>query len=265
MEPDFTPRGNMNSIKMNKIWGPWATLGWGLLIFIVWSLAQAVPLMVAVFSHLLQNGGKGAASLITSLTKNGCVISLSISFGSMVAFGLLWLIIVFRKGAKLPEYLGFYPLKIKTLLWVAGIAAGFWLASDLLTYFLGKDIVDTFEIESYSTRGNLALLILGMNLMGPLFEEIYFRGFLFEGLRNSRLGNVGTVLLVTVAWASLHIQYDAYEVAIVFVSGLAMAYLRLKTSSLWSSIFFHLLMNFWSTIETVLYFHGFMFLHLSKA
>lgn len=253
----------MNSDKKN-IWGPWATAGWGILIFITWSVAQGIPLLTVWALRLYQNGGKEAGELLKSLAENGQVLSMGVIFGSLVAFGFLWLIIRLGKKAKLTEYLGFHPLKTKTLLWVLGISALFCLAIDLLTYSLGKDIVNQFEIEVYSTYGNLALLILGINLVGPLFEEIYFRGFLFEGLRNSRLGNIGAALLTAAAWAGLHAQYNVYEISTLFVAGLLLAYLRLKTGSLWGCILFHLLNNSWSTAETVLYFHGFTFFHLSK-
>lgn len=203
--------------------------------------------------------------LLETVAKSGSALSLSICFGGLVAFGLIWLIIIGKKGAKLPEYLGFHPLKIKTLLGVLGISAGFCLASDLLSYFLGKDIIAKFMVDCYSTRGNLALLILGILLIGPLFEEIFFRGFLFEGFRKSKLGNVGTVLLTTLAWAILHLQYDLYQISIVFAGGLVLGTLRLKTGSLWSSILMHMVMNCWGIIEVILYFHGFTFLYLSKS
>jgi membrane protease YdiL (CAAX protease family) len=256
---------NPQTSPRNNIWGPWATVGWGILIFIVWCVAQGIPLLMVWALRLHQDGGKEAMSLLESLEEDGDVIGMTTIFGGLIAFGGLWLIIWLRKGAKLPEYLGFHPLKMKTILGVLGISAALCLATDLLTYSLGRDIVPQFMINVGSTCTRPALLILGINLLGPLFEEIYFRGFLFEGLRNSRLGNVGAALLVTLAWASLHIQYDTYEVATVFVGGLLLAYLRLKTGSLWSCILCHLLTNIWATAEAVLYFHGFSILHLSKA
>jgi len=182
----------------------------------------------------------------------------------LAAFGLIWLVILLKKGSKLPEYLGLHPLKWKTALGILGISALFFLASDILTYILGRDIVPQFEIQICSTCGSPVLVVLGVVLVGPLFEEIYFRGFLFEGFRNSRLGNVGAGLLTTAAWACLHFQYDFYQVATVFAGGLVLALIRVKTGSLRGCILFHVLMNGWSTVETILFFHGWAFLHLTK-
>lgn len=248
-----------------EIWGPWATAGLGFFVLIAWCVAQAIPFLVVWGLRLHDNGGKQAASLLKSLQENGDVIAMAATFGSLVGFGALWLAVWLRRGAKLPEYVGLQPFKMKSLPGILGISVAFFLASDLLSYSLGKDLVPQFMVDVCSTCTTPILLILGMVLLGPSFEEFFFRGFLLEGLRNSKLGNVGAVLLVTAAWACLHTQYDLYGVATVFASGLLIAYFRLRTGSLWSSILIHLLMNAWATVEAVLYFHGFTIFHLSKA
>jgi len=42
-----------------------------------------------------------------------------------------------------------------------------------------------------------------------LFEELFFRGFLFRGLSSSFMGPVGAVLVTSALWALIHTQYDA--------------------------------------------------------
>jgi membrane protease YdiL (CAAX protease family) len=253
----------MDSVQ-KKIWSPWATAGWGLLIFIVWTISQTIPFFFASALLRQQNGGKEFSEQLKALTGNSHVLALAVLIGALVAFGFIWLIIFARRGAKFPEYLGLHPLKWKTALGVQGFALLFCLASDLLTYSLGRDIVPQFQLDFYPTSGSPALLILGVCLVGPLFEEIYFRGFIFEGLRNSKLGNVGAALLTTAAWAGLHTQYNVYEITTLFAGGLVLAYLRVVTGTLWSCVLFHIVTNTWSTVETVLFFHGMAFLHLSK-
>lgn len=176
----------------------------------------------------------------------------------------MWFFIRIIKGAEFDEYLALHLVKWKTLLWALGLMIAFILASDLLTYSLGKDIVPQFIIKAYSTCDYPDLLCLGIIFFGPLIEELFFRGFLFEGFRNSKLGNRGAALLTAAAWAGLHLQYDFYGVATIFVGGLILAWFRLKTGSLLSCILCHFLMNAWAMGETVLYFNGFTFFHLSK-
>jgi membrane protease YdiL (CAAX protease family) len=67
----------------------------------------------------------------------------------------------------------------------------------------------------------------------------------------SRLGAVGAVGLTSLVWALIHVQYDAYGIATIFVTGLLLGYVRLKTGSLYATIFLHGLMNLVATLEVV--------------
>jgi len=49
-------------------------------------------------------------------------------------------------------------------------------------------------------------------------EEILFRGFLYRGLSESRIGVVGTIILTSVTWALMHVgarhgRHDRYRAA----------------------------------------------------
>jgi len=253
----------LNAIKKG-IWGPWATIGWGFLIFIVWNVFQAVPILVIWISYLCQNGGKDASILLKSLTENGNVLVSSAVLGGLIGIGLVFLIIWIRKGTNLPQYLALQPLKWKDILLTLGVSIPFFLGSDLLNDFLGKDIVLKWMIKTYSTCDSPFLLVLGIVFLGPLFEEFFFRGFLFEGLRNSKLGNIWAALLISAIWAFLHLQYDFYTVAIIFLEGLLLSWLRMKTGTLWSCILSHILNNTYSTVEIILYLKGYTLFHVSK-
>jgi membrane protease YdiL (CAAX protease family) len=86
----------------------------------------------------------------------------------------------------------------------------------------------------------------------PVSEESLFRGFLFEGIRHSRVGAYGAVLLTAVLWSLIHIQYDWYGVATIFISGLLLGLVRLKTESVWATSCLHGLMNLIATLEVAL-------------
>jgi uncharacterized protein len=87
----------------------------------------------------------------------------------------------------------------------------------------------------------------------PLFEEIFFRGFLFAGFQSSRLGNTGAILLTSFAWTVIHLQYEIYEMSIVFVLGIVLGIARLMTQSLYVPIAIHAVANLLATIELVVY------------
>ena len=54
-------------------------------------------------------------------------------------------------------------------------------------------------------------------IVAPISEEIAFRGFLFRGLSASWLGVSGTLIATSAAWAAMHVQYDAFTLAQIFL------------------------------------------------
>jgi len=87
------------------------------------------------------------------------------------------------------------------------------------------------------------LLLVGVALIviPPLVEEIVFRGFLMRAYQH-RFGAGVAAVVVSLLFASLHAPL---VVCIdVFVLSLFLCYLRIKSDSLWPSIFLHALKNF---------------------
>lgn len=83
----------------------------------------------------------------------------------------------------------------------------------------------------------------------PLFEEAFFRGFLFSGLARSKLGPTGTIIVTAALWAVIHFQYGAYEVAQIFVLGLLLGVARHRTNSLIVPFVIHAAINLAANIQ----------------
>ncbi len=89
-------------------------------------------------------------------------------------------------------------------------------------HLTGHDIVPAAVVDAYKTsRASGHILTLGFALVviAPPMEELLFRGFLFRGYAASRLGVTGAILLTSVIWASMHIQYDAFYIVQIVVLG----------------------------------------------
>jgi membrane protease YdiL (CAAX protease family) len=82
----------------------------------------------------------------------------------------------------------------------------------------------------------------------PLSEEFFFRGFLFAGLKNSRLGGYGTVAVTSLLFACIHFQYDIQGLLFVLLIGIFFGITRLRTNSLWLCIALHSFMNIMATL-----------------
>ena len=88
-------------------------------------------------------------------------------------------------------------------------------------------------------------LILGVIttiLVAPILEEFIFRGFLFSQLKVT-LGNWGAISLSSLAWTSLHFQYELKILFILFLFGLILGFLRWKYNSLFLVMALHAINN----------------------
>ena len=233
-----------------RLWGFWATVGFSAAVFTIYFAAQTfVSLIVLIVKFYTSELTLYEA--LKSLGTDGFALSLATLVA--VPLGLL-LTIVFtrlRSGISVADYLGWKPISPKTfwrlvLLFIAMVATLLFLGSHLS----GND--DTFSGELYRNGGFLPLLWLAIVFLAPLFEEVFFRGFLFVGLRASRLGAAATIVLTSLLWAAMHLQYNLSGIAQIFVVGIILGALRHKTDSLWSPLLIHVLWNGMAMVFTAL-------------
>jgi membrane protease YdiL (CAAX protease family) len=77
-------------------------------------------------------------------------------------------------------------------------------------------------------------------LLAPLVEEIFFRGFLFQGFR-AKYGWVGGMLLSSAIFAVAHL--DPVSLLPTFILGNLLAYLYHRSNSIWPGVILHVLVN----------------------
>jgi membrane protease YdiL (CAAX protease family) len=129
------------------------------------------------------------------------------------------------------------------------------IASDLFTLLVGREVVPGFMREAYLSARNsgaLALFFLAVVIVAPVSEEIAFRGFLFRGLSASWLGISGTVIATSAAWAAMHVQYDAFTLAQIFLIGLLLGWIRWASGSTLLTILLHMLANLVACIQAAI-------------
>ena len=86
----------------------------------------------------------------------------------------------------------------------------------------------------------------------PVTEELLARGFLFRGWSESFLGPFGAILLSSIVWTALHLQYEWFFFGEVFSIGLLLGYLRYRYRSTWLTIILHGLNNLGAVVQTFL-------------
>jgi membrane protease YdiL (CAAX protease family) len=106
-------------------------------------------------------------------------------------------------------------------------------------------------LQSARADGALWLLLLAFCVAAPVSEEFFARGFLYRGWSESALGPAGAVVLSSLVWTALHLQYDWFFLGEVFSIGLLLGYLRYRSQSLWLTILLHGLNNLAATLQTL--------------
>lgn len=225
--------------------GPLATLVWAVLAFLV---GQAVGMLV-----VLTWFGSHAPSSLSAVRYDGALVALVTLITNPVIIVIL-AIVARLAGWNPAEYLGLTRFSLRDF--AAGIAAIVMLvaAVDLYSYAAGLDIVSSFQTDSFTSARNegwLAALAVAVVVVGPAGEETLFRGFLFRGWVRPGLPGVFAIVLISLLWTALHVQYDWFGITQVFLIGLVLGWLRWRSGSTSLTLVLHILVNLESSIETM--------------
>jgi hypothetical protein len=232
-------------------WKFWGTILWGVLIVVIFLGLQALAVLCVVlarYGNLLESE---FLHVYASTAQDGSVVALATLVTGVVCCGLIAGIVKLKKHSIMGDYLALRAIPLRTMLKWLGLLAALLVASDVLTVLLERPIVPDFMSEVYATAHPSWLLWLALVVAAPLFEETFFRGFLFKGLESSFLGILGTVLVTAGLWALMHIQYDAYGIATIFCLGVLLGSARARTGSLLVPLALHSVANLVATLETV--------------
>src|SRR6266516_2338674 len=95
--------------------------------------------------------------------------------------------------------------------------------------------------------------LLAAVFVAPFCEEVFFRGFFFPGLRQSM--PVGwAIVLSSFFFAVAHADPGSF--AVLFIIGLALAFLRWRTNSIWPGMILHFINNGLGALLIVLAMQG---------
>jgi uncharacterized protein len=233
-----------------KIWGYWATLGWAVLAFLAGQF---------VGSTVLLWQSAGAWSSILATPYDGVLVTLFVVISNPVTIGVIMLAVWFAR-ANQSDYLGLSWPSARYVTIGFVILVGLIAICDALLYLSGRALVTSFQLQAYTTaaaEGWLLPMALGAIVVAPAGEEIMFRGFLFRGWARSDRSAWLAIIVISVLWAGLHVQYDWTGVAQIFAIGLFLGWMRWRSGSTLLTFVLHALFNLEGTMETVAQVHFF--------
>lgn len=117
-----------------------------------------------------------------------------------------------------------------------------WILTALGIETQGDEILRLFEV----LESPVWFIVVGA-VLAPLVEEIFFRGFLFQGFR-AKYGWVNALLLSSGIFAAAHL--DLASLVPTFVLGCLLAYLYHRSNSVWPGVILHVLVNSFGLLAT---------------
>ena len=230
-----------------RVWGAWATFGLGVAVIVVSVIVQAIIAVIFFVVELVPVSRTDFdlfdyEEFLKSVDM-GLLLSLSIIISAVACLGLIYVFVKANRGAPFNEYVGFKSIGLKTASVAVSIMVGFLALSVLINYALEIPVEGDVMTDAYITSVWPALFWIATVIFAPLFEEVFFRGFLFEGFRYSKMGVAGAVLVTSLVWAGFHMQYNLFQIASIFVLGIVLGVVRYRTGSLWPPIIMHALNN----------------------
>ena len=232
-----------------RVWKFWGTALWGILLFVAMFVGQ-IGAIVLLVVH------RGLPPNLASMQIVGAepqALALSVIMGLPATLAVAWLAIRLKK-ASFVDYLALrWPSWQQILLGAVGLIV-IVLAWEVVSRSLGREATPGFMtdlLKSGRDKGGALLLLFAFSVAAPMSEEVLARGFLFRGWSESFLRVPGAILLSSLVWTAVHIQYDFYFLAEVFCIGVWFGYMRYRANSLWLTIVLHALNNMTAVVLTM--------------
>ena len=210
----------------------------------LWPITLALLSGIAIIwiSYLVAvDVGNGAAEVMGVPV---AIITATVLSGTFAVTALSFSAILYRQPVNTLGFVKIYGLK------PYAFAVGIWLMALTILMFwiaalnwLKLDFLlppDTAQQVMDKAGGNLIATLILVGIVGPIAEEIFFRGFVLTGLMK-RFGVTRSLLLSSLLFGIFH--FDPGAIVPTFILGLALGWVYLKTGALWPAIFAHGLHN----------------------
>ncbi|MCB9076972.1 MAG: CPBP family intramembrane metalloprotease [Anaerolineaceae bacterium] len=213
---------NNFNIPSDPPWTPKDVI-WALVLSVVWITAISLLGGLAQFAGLLIDP------------------SLIVVVGTLFLLAPVWYFSIYKYGAKWSD-LGLRSFQPKAV----GLGCGL-MALSFLFNMIYAALLATFGLQiqpdiapMFQDTGFPLMLLFGGAIIAPVVEEIFFRGFVFAGLRK-RWSWPKAALASAGLFALAHIIPTS--ILPIFILGTIFAFLYQVSGSVWPAILMHMLTN----------------------
>jgi membrane protease YdiL (CAAX protease family) len=168
------------------------------------------------------------------------IIMLVSEFISLLTFMLIF----YAKKQNLFKYCGFFKLSLKNAALIVVMASGMGMFIDgILTALpIDKWFPEYSELMDSLMGGgqDFSIILLSVGILGPIFEEILFRGLVFNELRKVK-GLVFSVIVQAILFGVFHMNW--LQGIYAFLLGIILGLVYVWTRSIWAPIIAHIVFN----------------------
>jgi hypothetical protein len=246
LNPDHPP---LTVAPWPRAWKFWGTALWGVVAFVAMFVGQVGAIVYLVWD-------RGDPITLASMERIGhepAALALSVILGLPTTVAAVWLAVRI-KGMSLVDYLALrWPSWRHLVLGALGLLL-IVVAWETISRALGREATPGFMtdlLKSGRDKGAALALLFAFSLAAPMSEEVIARGFLYRGWSETFLRVPGAILLSSLVWTAVHLQYDLYFLAEVFSIGVWFGYMRYRSQSLWLTIVLHALNNLTAVVLTM--------------
>jgi membrane protease YdiL (CAAX protease family) len=162
----------------------------------------------------------------------------------LAAIAVVWLLAKYKYKFSLKEDLQLrVPVLGSLVVWTL-IAIGWMLLTDWLIGWRGPWDFTPWKAQSVSVS---IIRVLAVCFLGPIAEELIFRGLLMRRLiRSGKFQTWMVVVLLAAGWALLHYSYSPPVIFIIFIEGILLGYAAIRTRSVYVPIAMHIAWNLYA-------------------
>ena len=211
----------------------WKGVGYALVILVSQIVVGGIVAAVAMGSGI-EESSSNPEEMMASMMDWIMGIALPVSF-------LLAVVVLLSRRKLHPRALKWHSSFFGLLLLGLVMLAGFdYLVGELMTFLPNYESM----LEDYKSMFegiDMKYLLIGGVLIGPVCEEIIFRGIIQEGFIET-YGGPTAVLYSALIFGVIHIM--PLQVVNAFLAGILLGWIYWKTRSLWIVMILHILNNY---------------------
>ena len=205
------------------------------------ALAVGIGVIAASYQFATDPGANGDAVIIGVPV---AIISATAMSAAFATSGFSFSTVLFREPLRALGFvrtIGIKPYLFAAMMWIIALSILIFWVQALIWFDIDLLVPpDTAKRALDEAGGSIIVTIVLVGILGPIAEEIFFRGFVLPGLIK-RFGVGRSLLISSLVFGLFHI--DPGAIVPTFALGLALGWVYLKTGSIWPAIFAHGLHN----------------------